>query len=594
MTQLRGRKIGHGVRLLPRCVTLVAIGAASMSLGCLGRIGEAGNRGRGSVDLNGTPATTTGSSTDPTGTCSDAQLSAATVGIRIRRLTKLEVRNTVADLFTDAVAAHTDAIEPDPRPQGYSTGDERSVNPSYMDTLSRTVQQVAADFRKTVGKTTFAADCFAADAAARDCASKFIREFGKKAYRRALEDSEVTALLSVFDAGRATGIDADVTDRLGAGIEYTVRAALMSPSFVFRTELGAATPSPGSSLRLASYELASAISYGVVASPPDAALVSAAESDQLATPDQIAAEVRRLIGARPDRFQAIVRQFLLEWLGIDFDKPDWNSKDPKLYPGFSAATKAALQQETTLFLDDWTSSGPNLPALLTSPSTFINQANAPVYGLVSGPASFQKQALDPKQRAGILTSPGFLGTYAHTDSSSPVLRGVAIMRHLLCREPPPVPAMVPPLPAIDQSAVKTTRQRFDKHTSIPFCHSCHRVIDPMGDVFESYDAVGAYRTVENGVPIDSSGGIAGTPASDALFGNAIDMVNALATSPDVHECFVRQVYRSTVGRTETDADHCSIQSYTTTFANKGLDLRELLVAVTASPAFALRAAPVGP
>jgi hypothetical protein len=171
-----------------------------------------------------------------------------------------------------------------------------------------------------------------------------------------------------------------------------------------------------------------------------------------------------------------------------------------------------------------------------------------------------------------------------------VFRGVAIMRRLLCQEPPPVPAMVPPLPPANKTDIKTTRQRFDQHTSVAFCHSCHSAFDPMGDVFESYDAVGAYRTEENGVAIDSSGGIVGTVSSDAQFGNAIDMVKALAVSPEVHECFARQVYRFSVGRTETDADQCAIQSYTRAFTEKSFDLRELLVAVASSPAFAVRAA----
>jgi hypothetical protein len=69
------------------------------------------------------------------------------------------------------------------------------------------------------------------------------------------------------------------------------------------------------------------------------------------------------------------------------------------------------------------------------------------------------------------------------------------------------------------------------------------------------------------------------------------MVKALAVSPDVHECFARQVYRFSVGRIETDADQCAIKSYTQAFTDKGLDLRELLVAIATSPAFAVRTVP---
>jgi hypothetical protein len=464
-----------------------------------------------------------------------------------------------------------------------------------MDTQQHVARQIAAAFRKAFDKTKFASSCFASDTSARDCADTFIRDFGKRAFRRAITDADSSGLLKVYDAGLATGTDGDVTDRFAAGLQYAVTAMVQSAEFIFRTELGDDPDPSTASVHLTKAELASAISYGIIASPPDEALLRAVDADELATPAQMGSQVRRLIDAQPDRFKAHVQRFLLDWLGIDFDNPVWAGKDKAIYPYFSSAVKEALRQETGMFIDDWTSTGPFLPALLTSPSTFINQVNAPIYGLTAPSATFQKQALDSKQRAGILTSPGFLGTYAHVDSSSPVFRAVAIMRRLLCQEPPPVPAMVPPLPPISKTDIKTTRQRFDQHTSVAFCHSCHSAFDPLGDVFESYDGVGAYRTEENGIPIDSSGGIVGTRSSDAEFDNAIDMVKALAVSPEVHECFVRQVYRFSVGRIETSADQCAIQNFTRAFTEKSFDLRELLVAVVSSPAFAVRsAAPTEP
>ena len=562
----------------------LALGAS----GCQGNFGDLSKGGSGSM---GGP----GDAGGPGASCTDGTAAAPTLPPRIRRLTKLEIRNTVADLFGVTAANLTSEIEADPRPQGYSTGDERSVNPAYMETQQHVARQIAADFRKTFDKTKFAPSCFASDTSARGCADTFVRDFGKRAFRRVLTDVDANALLNVYDAGRATGTDGDVADRFAAGLQYTVTAAVQSPEFIFRSELGG-DPDPSTAIvRMTPTELASAISYGIIASPPDEALMSAADASELATPEQLGTQVRRLIDAQPDRFKAQVQRFLLDWLGIDFDNPVWAAKDKTLYPNFSSAMKDALRQETGMFIDDWTASGPFLPTLLTSSSTFVNQANAPIYGLTTVGTTFQKQALDPKQRAGILTSPGFLGTYSHIDSSSPVFRAVAIMRRLLCREPPPVPAMVPPLPPISKTDIKTTRQRFDQHTSVAFCHSCHSAFDPLGDVFESYDAVGAYRTEENGIAIDSSGGIVGTVNSDAKFDNAVDMVKALAASPEVHECFARQVYRFSLGRIESSADQCAIQNYARVFTENSFDLRELLVAVVSSPAFAVRsAAPVEP
>ena len=397
--------------------------------------------------------------------------------------------------------------------------------------------------------------------------------------------------------GRATGTDGDVTDRLRSGLDYTVRAIFQSPHFIFRTELGAMTPAAGvaAATTLTPYELASALSYGTIASPPDAMLTATAAAGQLKTADQIGAQVRRLIAARPDRFKAMVAEFAVEWLGINFDKPVW-SKDTKTYPNFTASIKTAFGQETQAFLADWIDGGSSLPNLLTSTNGFVNRDNAPIYGLTSTSATFQKMALPANQRAGILTQPSFLGSAAHTDGSSPVYRGLAVMSQLLCKSAPPVPAMVPPLPVVDKTMIKTTRQRYEVHETAAFCSACHSTFDPMGYTFENYDGLGQWRTMENGVTVDPSGAIVGTQSSNGPMANAVALASALAASPEVHECFARQVFRYDVGRLETDADGCSIAQATTAYAAKNLDLRELLVALATSPAFSTRTAgtPAGP
>ena len=36
------------------------------------------------------------------------------------------------------------------------------------------------------------------------------------------------------------------------------------------------------------------------------------------------------------------------------------------------------------------------------------------------------------------------------------------------------------------------------------CAGCHKAIDPLGFFQESYDALGRFRTKENGHPVDST------------------------------------------------------------------------------------------
>jgi hypothetical protein len=582
--------------------------AALGGAGCTGRIsgGGAGASATGGAGTTGASVGTGGSGSAAAGgaagvvavssaLCTSAAMTAPPPAARIRRLTRVEIQNTLVDLLGASAGSLAAGLEADSQALGYSTGAERGVSAAYVDGLKTMAEGLGALFRPTVSAPAFDASCFASEDGARACADKLVRDLGARAFRRPLDDREVTALLGVFEAGRATGTDGDVTDRLRAGLDYTVRAIFQSPHFIFRTELGPATAPAAAATTLTPYELASALSYGTIASPPDAALTAAAASGQLVTADQIGAQVRRLIVARPDRFKAMVGEFTAEWLGINFDKPAW-VKDTKAYPSFTASLKTAFAQETQAFLADWVDGGSSLPALLTSTDGFIDRDNAPIYGLSSTSATFQKTPLPAGQRAGILTQPAFLGSAAHTDGSSPVYRGLAVMSQLLCKSAPPVPAMVPPLPPVDKMMIKTTRQRYEVHETAAFCAACHSTFDPMGYTFESYDGLGQWRTMENGVAVDSSGAIVGTQASDGPMANAVALAAALAASPEVHECFARQVFRYDVGRLETDADGCSIGKALDAYTAKNLDLRELLVALATSPAFTTRtaAAPAGP
>jgi hypothetical protein len=591
--------------------------AATLASACTGRISggaaTGGDQTAGTAASSGTgaAATSAGAGSVATGAggaagvamvasglCTSAAMMAAPPAVRIRRLTRAEIQNTVVDLLGANAGPLAAGLEADSQALGYSTGDQRGVSAAYVGGLKTMAEGLGALFRPTVAAPAFDAGCFASDDAARACADKFVRDFGARAFRRPLDDREVTALLGVYDVGRATGTDGDATDRMRSGLDYTVRAIFQSPHFIFRTELGPMTTVAGGTAAAATtltpYELASAISYGTIASPPDAMLMTAAGAGQLKTADQIGAQVRRLIAARPDRFKAMVGEFAVEWLGINFDKPVW-VKDTTTYPKFTATLKAAFGQETQAFLSDWIDGGSSLTKLLTSTDGFINRDNAATYGLTSTSPTFQKTPLPTGQRAGILTQPAFLGSAAHTDGSSPVYRGLAVMSQLLCKSAPPVPAMVPPLPIVDKTMIKTTRQRYEVHETAAFCSACHSTFDPMGYTFENYDGLGQWRTMENGVAVDPSGAIVGTQASNGPMPNAVALATALAASSEVQECFARQVFRFDVGRLETDADGCSIAQAVTAYSGKSLDLRELLVALASSPAFAARtAAPVGP
>jgi hypothetical protein len=116
---------------------------------------------------------------------------------------------------------------------------------------------------------------------------------------------------------------------------------------------------------------------------------------------------------------------------------------------------------------------------------------------------------------------------SQADRTSPVLRGKWILENLLGTTPPPPPANVPPLDIKPGAAPRTIRERMAAHRQ-PACASCHQMIDPLGFALESFDAIGAWRTQENGRPIDSSSRLADGTAVNSV----IELRNALVSQPD--------------------------------------------------------------
>jgi hypothetical protein len=186
----------------------------------------------------------------------------------------------------------------------------------------------------------------------------------------------------------------------------------------------------------------------------------------------------------------------------------------------------------------------------------------------------------------LLTQGAFLSAHSHANQTSPVHRGLAVRKNLLCTDLPDPPANVnnnPPAP--DPKA--TTRQRFEQHRTDPTCAGCHELLDPLGVGFENYDAIGRYRSDENGLPIDASGKLTGT-ASGATFTGAVELAKKLATSPEVRACVQKQWFRFSLGRFEGADDACTLQALNADFEASDFDVKKLLLSLVTSDAFRYR------
>jgi hypothetical protein len=404
------------------------------------------------------------------------------------------------------------------------------------------------------------------------CSATFVKTFGKRAFRRPLADAEVARYAKVA----ATAADFD------GGARAVIRAILVSPSFAYRTEVGA--PKGDGSFVLTPWEVASALSYYFWGTMPDDPLFAAAENGELATTAGIEKHARRLL-ADP-RARATLATFAEQWMGIDsldqMTKADAYPWDPSL--------RAAMREETRRLVTSVIFDGSHkLDEIFAANYTFANAALAKHYGLPA-PAGgdFAKIAYPDAKRAGVLGHASVLAATGHSDQSSPILRGLFVRRRLLCQEFPTPPPQAGSIPKIDPNA--TTRERFAQHTASAFCATCHQFIDSVGFGFEHFDTVGRYRDTDSGKPVDASGDMNDVEGlrtnTHAPFSSPAELGRILAGSNAAKLCATRQVYRFARGR--LDDDICQVQTIADRWNASGGDLRELLVDVVTDPAFVVR------
>jgi len=472
------------------------------------------------------------------------------------------------------VAELVQRFPPENRPRGFGFDDHaiaRVMSPGLMDAQIEAAKQIA---RHYAGRAEWLS-CNRAQTS--DCATAFARDFGRRAYRRPLSAPEQTRLAQLVNSGAAQS-------GLAHGLELGLRAVLSSPSFLYRSEIGAA--GTGGKIELSDHELASALSYFFWGTMPDETLLGAADRGELKAPARRRAEATRLL-ADP-RAAAGLKRFAAGWLGID--RILTADKRADLFPELDPALRRDLYEESReLFAHIVLSGTGKLEEVYTADYSFLNDRLAALYGVAPGPAGHDRvrTSYGAAGRLGVLSHGSVLGAYAYSDQSSPVRRGVFVREHLLCQTLPTPPANAGGIPEVDPRA--TTRERFRQHSDSPACRGCHALIDPVGFGFERFDALGRFRSTENGQPIDSSGDLTDVErlgaGTHAPFDSVSGLAPLLASSPNAKSCFARQMWRFAKGSEESGADRCGIQAVAKGFVDSGGDIRQLMIAIATSDAF---------
>ncbi len=337
----------------------------------------------------------------------------------------------------------------------------------------------------------------AAGEAEHPCAREILTALARRAYRRPVDDGDLTRLLDLFDMGRADG------GSFEAGIEMALSGVLVSPSFLFRNATTPDGVAPGEVYQLTDLELASRLSFFLWSSIPDEPLLQLAEAGRLSEADELEGQIGRML-ADP-RAAALVENFGGQWLHLR-NVADW-TPDPERFSDFDEALRYAFERETTLFLEYLVRQDRSVLELLDADYTFVNERLADFYGLedVEG-GYFRRVSLDGTDRGGILGHGSVLMVTSYPTRTSPVLRGKWVLENLLGAPPPAPPPDVPPLSETAEQSAGSLREALEQHRANPACAVCHARLDPLGFALETFDAVGTRRSEDDG-PVDASGAL---------------------------------------------------------------------------------------
>jgi Protein of unknown function (DUF1592)/Protein of unknown function (DUF1588)/Protein of unknown function (DUF1595)/Protein of unknown function (DUF1585) len=546
------------------CGALACLVAAATAFGCAGSIGDALDDGSGSPTA-GDP-TAPGGPNDP-GQVAGTSCTSPALPRTLRRIPNRRYTNAVRDLLglTQGPALSGgggtyDSLIP---------GDADDITTPLGFEYAQVAEKAAAD-----APLDKLAPC-ATGVAERTCAQGFIDRFAARAFRRPVPAAERDKLLAVYDVGRT---DAD----FASGVRLVIETVLQSPSFLYRKAIG--TPSAGA-FALDAYEIASELGFLFFDSLPDQGLLDAAASGKLATDEGFSAEVDRLL--LDSRAKDNLTHVMSMWFGGS--RAVGLSKDQTLYPGFGATVQASMVQSKERFLSGllWDDKG-TFTDLLTSPKVWVDKTLADFLGVTAPASGFAPVSL-PDERSGILTHPALQAWLATANETSVVHRGLFVFNQILCNQTAPPPAGALDLAAAQTKNLTTERQRAGFRAERSPCKGCHSLFDPMGLVFENYDAVGRFRSTIAGAPVDSSAeGI----VPDTLVGhlaNAGDMVTRLAKSPEVSLCAAKQVMAYSLAKgVALASEECVAQDVEKRFVASGSQLSELFRAVASSPGFRTR------
>lgn len=396
----------------------------------------------------------------------------------------------------------------------------------------------------------------------------FLKEIVETAFRGPID----AGLEKLYVSGQVDQTEDDVE-----AIKRALLVSLKSPRFLYPLVDADRSPSQRAANRLA------LTLYDSL--PADQQLLRSVSKDELESPGEIRQSAERMVNDY--RTQAKTRELLYEWLNlthlgeISKDEEDFAGFDAELVSDLRASLDAFLEEVVwgpesdyrQFFLADWSFTTARM-------ADFYGAAWQPVEGETRG---WQRTVSAPALRHGLLTHPYLMSGLAYHDSTSPIHRGVFLIRYMLGRTlRPPNEAFTPLSP--DLHPELTTRQRVSLQTSPESCQVCHSKINALGFALENYDAVGRFRETERGQPIDATGSYTDRLDQQATFDGAGELAKYLAQSPDAHRAFVSRAFQHFVKQPPAAYGAGTLDELTRKFVQSGYNIRQLIVEIAVTAA----------
>jgi hypothetical protein len=552
---------------------------AAGSTGNPGTAGSTGNPGTAGGVTTGTGGNTGTGGTAPScvGTC------VCTPGIpatsQIPRMTRLQYDTVVNDLLGITALTSNSNQPPSALLADDSNGPLTDIAwNGYLGAAEKIAIQVMATAANKAKYIT--CDPTAAGTAGTTCLQNTITTFGRKMFRRPVTSAEVTSLMRLTSLTQThTGNDT---------AESILYAFLASPSFIALPELGTTKDTATGALQLTSYEVATRLSFLLWNSVPDDTLNTEADNNRLTTATQIRAQALRML--QSPKASAVASTFHRAYAQI-MNGSHWTNNNVHSIGNYTSATYNDAMAELDAFFADVVVSGGTFNDLFNSPNGFVTKNTAPIYGVTSTATTPTKMALDATKRPGFLSRVGFLSTFAHDTTSSPILRGAFITQVALAipvgAPDPKFLNMTPPV-----ANYTTQRQAIDALTMGAPCNSCHTtMVNPPGYVMERFSAIGAWQDTDPlGGAINSTADVilSTVPMVTKTLSSPAELMAEIGKAPNAQRNYAEKFVSFATGRSPNQNDTCTVNTLSTNMATPTYSVASMMADYTQADSFRVR------